>query len=231
MRLLNGILYDMKFQLRHGFYYAYAFISIIYIAVLRFLPQSISDDAVILIIFSDPSVLGAFFIGAVFILEKSQNTLEGIFITPIRIWEYIFSKVISLTIISMISSFTIAAVNTNKDLNILVLFFGVFLTSIFYTFLGFIIAVYSKNTNQYLIKSSVIGIFLIPIIEYLGILSSRLFYIFPGKASLILIEGAFRTIGLGSIIYSVILLLLWCFAAYFLLEKVFYKKIILRIGD
>lgn len=230
MRILNGVLYDMKFQLRHGFYYAYIFLSLIYIAILKLLPEGINTTACILIIFSDPGVLGAFFIGAIFLLERSQNTLQGLFITPFKVSEYIISKVISLTIISFLSCVLISVVSVKGSFNIFLLFLGVVLTSIFYTLLGFIIAVYSKSVNQYLLNSTVTVVFLLPVVEYLNIFSNFIFYLLPGKASLLLIHGAFNNISTFDIIYSVILLSLWCLAAYFLLIRVFNKKVIVEIG-
>lgn len=230
MRILNGILYDMKFQLRHGFYYAYIFVSIVYIAFLKLLPESINRLASILIIFTDPSVLGAFFIGAIFLLEKSQNTLQGLFTTPYKIQEYIKAKVISLTILSLLSSMLIAMFIFKTDFNFLLLFIGVFFTSVFFTLLGFMIAIYSKSTNHYFANSIILVIFMLPMLDYFNIFSSKLFYLFPSKASLLLIHGAFYEISFFNLIYSLAALPLWCLAAYALLVKVFYKKVIAEVG-
>jgi fluoroquinolone transport system permease protein len=175
-------------------------------------------------------VLGAFFIGAVFILEKSQNTLEGLFITPFKIQEYIFSKVVSLTLISVLSSSIIALVSLRDNLNIGVLLTGVILTSVFYTLLGFIIAVYSKTTNQYFINSIVLVVFLSPIVEYLNIFKSEFFMLLPGKASLVIIDGAFKKVDTLTLTFYTVMLLIWCIFAYTALEKAFYRKIVLRIG-
>jgi len=230
MRIINSILYDLKFQLRHGFYYAYLFVTVLYIFFLNFLPDTLSKPATILVIFTDPSVLGAFFIGAIFLLEKSQNTLEGLFVTPLRIEDYILSKIISLTVIAILSSLLIAFFSLNSSINLFILLIGVILTSFFYTCLGLIIALYSKNTNQYFLKSMITVIFILPIIEYLNISHFFLLKLLPGKGSLLLIDGSINGITSKDFIYAVLLLALWCLSAYYLSIKLFYKKVILKIG-
>ncbi|GAA0719624.1 hypothetical protein GCM10008905_07910 [Clostridium malenominatum] len=231
MRILNSVLYDIKFQMRHGFYYAYIIVSLFYIGILRFIPYPYKTTLGTLIIFSDPSFLGALFIGGIFLLEREQNTLENIFITPLKVGEYIWSKVISLTIISLLSSSFITIITFKWNVNIFLFLTGVTLSSIFYTLLGFIIVVYSKNLNDYLLNSFITTIFVLPVLEYLEVYSSPIFYLLPGKGAIELMNGAFKSISSYNILYSIILLILWCAVAYIILVKIFNKKIILRIGE
>lgn len=230
MKLLNCMLYDIKFQIRHKFYLTYLFVSVLYITLINLLPNTINLEATVLIIFTDPSVLGAFFIGAIYLLEKAQNTFEGLFITPIKIYEYIFSKVITLSLIACISSFLIVTFSYNDKINYFYLLLGVILTSVFYTLLGLIIALYSKSTNHYILNSMLLVIFVIPIIEYLKIANNFIFYILPTKASLLLIDGAFTNITIHQFIYATLMLLSWSIIAYLLAHKLFLKKVIFKIG-
>ncbi|NQV49093.1 MAG: hypothetical protein HQ507_01245, partial [Candidatus Marinimicrobia bacterium] len=58
MRLVISLKQDIRFQFRHGFYYVYAILSVIYILVLRFLPDALVHPTMILILFTDVCALG-----------------------------------------------------------------------------------------------------------------------------------------------------------------------------
>ncbi|MBU5484059.1 hypothetical protein KQI86_06925 [Clostridium sp. MSJ-11] len=230
MRILNSVFYDIKFQIKHGFYSAYIVVSIFYIGILKYMPQIINKRVGTLIVFSDPSVLGALFMGGIFLLERDQNTLESLFVTPFRVEEYIISKVISLTIISVLSSGFIVFATYGFTINLIAFFLGVIITSSFYTLLGLIIVVYSKNLNNYLLNSCIITIFILPVVEYLSLYSTPIFYLLPGKASLQLINGAFFGISNLNFFYSIALLVSWSAITYLLAIRAFNRKVILKIG-
>ena len=65
MRLLNAIWSDIKFQIKQGFYLVYLIITIMYLIILSMLPENVLTIALPLVVFSDPSVLGLFFIGGI----------------------------------------------------------------------------------------------------------------------------------------------------------------------
>jgi fluoroquinolone transport system permease protein len=44
-----------------------------YLIILSFLPENIFSVALPLVVFSDPSVLGLFFIGGIILLEKGRE--------------------------------------------------------------------------------------------------------------------------------------------------------------
>jgi len=60
MRFLSTLLNDVRFQVKYGFYFLYAFFSSIYIAVLLVCPQEYKKIAAAIIILSDPAMLGSF---------------------------------------------------------------------------------------------------------------------------------------------------------------------------
>ena len=57
-RLLAASLQEVKFQVRHGLYYVYIIICLLYITGLRFLPDGTRDTVATILIFTDTSVLG-----------------------------------------------------------------------------------------------------------------------------------------------------------------------------
>lgn len=58
MRLKKLFLLDMRFQAKYGFYFLYAVLTVIYIAVLFALPENWKKKAAAILIFSDPASMG-----------------------------------------------------------------------------------------------------------------------------------------------------------------------------
>lgn len=229
MRILSAFKYDVKFQVRHGFYYAYLFVTVVYIAGLRLVPETYRTLATVLVIFTDPSVLGFFFIGGVLLLEKGQNTLESLFVTPLRVSEYIWSKVASLTMLSLLSSLAIAVFSLGTGVNIALLVLGVGLGSVFFTLLGFALASRARSLNQYFFYSIPTAIFDLPLLKYLGLPDAWLYYLLPSQPELLLIEGAVGHITPGQTIYAAVALCIWIAIAYRWAQGWFYRYTVLGL--
>lgn len=233
MRLWQALKQDIKFQFRHGFYYAYLVISIIYIIILLNIPWEYRPFIAGLIVFSDPAMLGFFFVGAIVLLERDENILESLFVTPLKISEYFTARVISLGVLAVLTAFLITILTIDSGINYIMLFVGLILTAVLFTLFGFTLVVRVNSVNQYLITSILYSIIIIiPVLSYLNIFDTFLFYLWPTRASLLLIIGSYT----GNIkqvegIYAVITLLIWIKIGYTWAHRWFYKYIVLKIGD
>lgn len=223
MRALSAIKYDIKFQVRYGFYYAYLLLTVVYILGLRMLPEAYRTFATGLVIFTDPSVLGFFFISGIVLMEKSQNTLESLFVTPLQVSEYIWAKVVSLTLLSLLSSLAIAVFTLGASFNVLLLVVGVGLSSVFFTLLGFALAARAKSLNQYFFYSVPTFVLDLPLLKYLGFLDAWLYYLLPSKPTLLLIEGALGRITPAEAVYAVAALGAWIAVGYQWACRWFYR--------
>ena len=96
--------YDVLFQFRHGFYLVYLLVSVIYIIILFSIPESHRLMVTNALVFSDTSILGLTFVGAILLLEKQHGTLPSLFVTPLRLHEYLAAKMLSLTLIAVPAS-------------------------------------------------------------------------------------------------------------------------------
>ncbi|WP_221567415.1 ABC transporter permease [Alkalihalobacillus sp. TS-13] len=188
MRLLTSITFDVRYQFRHGFYAAYALISLIYIFILITIPEQWMDTLFTLIIFSDPSFLGAFFVGGIVLLEKGDHILDNLFVTPYTIREYLLSKSLSLAFLTILSTLIIKCTVLGFRLDWFFLS-GVLLTSVFFTLLGVIIGAKVNTLNQYLLLSSVyVTPFALPILLFFEVVDWDWIKIIPSYASLLLID-------------------------------------------
>lgn len=149
MRLKKLFLLDMRFQAKYGFYFLYAVLTVIYIAVLFALPENLKEKAAAILIFSDPASMGLFFMGAIVLLEKSQHTTCELAVSPVHAAEYIIAKVSSLSAISLVVA-AILALAADAD-NLHIVLWGTFLSSVIFTLFGIIVATKITSLNQFIL--------------------------------------------------------------------------------
>lgn len=149
MRLKNMILWDMRFQLKYGFYFVYTVLSVLYILILSAFPETWRQNTATILIFSDPAAMGMFFMGAIVLLEKSQRVLNAVAVSPVKTTEYIVSKVVSLCIISEIVAFVLALTAGSENIGLTL--FGTALSSIIFSLIGLITATRINSLNQFIL--------------------------------------------------------------------------------
>lgn len=149
MRLKKLFLLDMHFQAKYGFYFLYAVLTVIYIAVLSALPENWKEKAAAILIFSDPASMGLFFMGAIVLLEKSQHTTCALAVSPVHATEYVIAKVSSLSAISLVVA-AILALAADAD-NLHIVLFGTFISSVIFTLFGIIVATKITSLNQFIL--------------------------------------------------------------------------------
>lgn len=208
MRIVNALKADVRFQLKQGFYLVYIILTLIYMVILGKLPQEWKSTIIPLVLFSDPSMVGFFFIGALVMLEKVQGVIQYVVVTPLRSLEYLLAKVVSLTILAIAATIMITLTTYGYQLNWVLLILAVTLTSSFFVFYGFIVAVRCTTLNQYFIRMiPYLLLIVLPCFSLIGFPYAWLFNIFPSVAGLKLVYGAFNGIDfLNASAYTVYLL-------------------------
>lgn len=150
MRTQALLLGDIRFQWKYGFYFLYLVFSLLYIFLLQSFPASWQDTASLIMVFSDPAAMGLFFMGAIILLEKSERTLQSLAVSPIRPFEYVLAKLLSLAFLSTLVGFAIRLTVTRIERPIL-FFFGVFLGSCLFSATGLLVATKAKTLNQFIV--------------------------------------------------------------------------------
>jgi fluoroquinolone transport system permease protein len=195
MRLLNAIISDIRFQSKQGFYLVYVIITVMYLIILSLLPESFLRIALPLVVFSDPSVLGLFFIGGIIMLEKGQGVIQVLVVSPLTTGEYIIAKVISLSVVAVVAASAITILSSSETINWFLFLTSVVLTSGIFTLCGVVINAGCNNVNQYILKT--IPYMLLLVLPCFSILGAPLLYpltLVPSVAALRLMLGAFTQI-------------------------------------
>ena len=233
-RLYLLTLYNIKLQFRQGFYFAWIFITLLYITLLYFLPQNIKETILPLIMLSEPSTFAMIFTGAIVLMERDDKMFENLFITPLPVRTYIYSKMISITIPAALCTLLISGLSGHFSLKLVLLLPAVILTTFFFVICGLILSASSRDIISFLGKIAIYGsIFILTIFDYFGIFAGYFQYLLPSKGALVLISTA---VGYKShSLFELILAFTTMTAAVIIImipaEKMFYKQIILRGGE
>jgi fluoroquinolone transport system permease protein len=152
MRIWSLLTGDIRFQYKYGFYFIYLVFSILYISLIFAFPEAWREKSAVLMIFSDPTAMGLYFMGAIVLFEKSERVLDSIAISPVRPFEYMLSKLFSIGMISVIVGFAIGFFSNSVFMS-LYFIAGIFLCSCLFSGIGLIIAAKSISLNDFILST------------------------------------------------------------------------------
>jgi fluoroquinolone transport system permease protein len=191
--MLAALRRDVLLHWRQGLWLAYACVCLAYVAVLQLLGPQLRGVATMLVVFSDPAVLGFFFIGGVMLLERGEGTLTAGFSSPLRIDEWIAAKLGSLTLLAVIASLAIALPLDGVAVRPLWLLIAVIPTSTCFVLIGIVAGTRFTTVNRYMIGGGLLTTpLMLPMLAPLGLLDSPVFSLLPSGAGLELLS-----VGLG----------------------------------
>lgn len=228
-RYLNILRWDFLLQWRYKLIAAGIFITAFYTVLLKQLPITALKTITPLIFFTDTAIIGFYFLGALIFFERSENTLEGLMVTPLKIKEYFISKIITLTVLALLMSLIITLFSYKDNLNIFLLITGISLMSCFYILIGFIAVVTVNSFSVYIMSSLIYFLALfIPLFDYFGIVNHWTMYLFPTQPCLLLLKAGFSSIKPWQTIYAIVYLTIWIYVMAIIAYKIFYTKIIVK---
>lgn len=102
-RLATLIAHDARLQFRYGIYAAYAVVVLFYAAIFYFLGAFLPRWAIALVIATDPSVVGFFFLGGLMLLEKAEAARAALAMAPVTAGEYLAAKGATLTAVALVA--------------------------------------------------------------------------------------------------------------------------------
>lgn len=220
MKLLPLIRNDIEFQYRYGFYALYLFFTLIYITILYFVPQPWSHKASIMIIISDPLLIGLVFMGALVLFEKSERVLNSIAVSPISADQYLASKSISIGLIALVSSFLIA-VSSGNIVSVALFVLGVGVGSLLFSFIGLIVSAGAQTLNGFIIRIVPVLIFAtFPVLFYAMDIEHWSLELHPCTAIINLLNGTKGLVGV-----SIVVLIIWALATYLIARRQVAKMI------
>jgi fluoroquinolone transport system permease protein len=223
MRMKALLLGDIRFQIKYGIYFIYVIFTILYVSLLYILPQNWRERAAVLMIFSDPAAMGLYFMGAVILFEKSEKVLSSIAISPVRVKEYVLSKLISVGLASTAVGLLIGLGGKVIE-NPFFFSFGLFAGSLLFSSVGLSIAVKVESLNQFIVATIPAEILInIPAVAYLFGWEPRWILLHPGACIMEILQNG------GQLPLAAVILAVWTTAAS-ILTVFMMKKSIQSLG-
>lgn len=230
-RLASSVAQDIRLQWRNGFYYASAFVALVLILLLiQFRNVDLSPlwPAIIL----ENLVINAFyFMSGLVLLEKGEGTLEALLVTPLLDWEYLTSKVLSLTLLSLAETLLVVLIISGMPASLFWLVTGLLLQIGIFSLYGFIVVARYDSISEFLLPSILWTMaYSVPLLSYFDLWNSRLMLLHPIQAPLMLIEAAFGPVPAWQIGYGLLYGGLWLGIGFNYSRQAFYRFVIRKEG-
>ncbi len=209
-RLSATVARDFRLQFRNGFYYAAGFVALFWILALTSLPAESLRTLMPVFVFSNLIISTFYFIAGLVLLEKGEGTLSAQVVTPLRDWEYLASKVITLTALAAGENLLIIGIVYGLRFNLPALLAGIVPAAAMMSLTGFVAVSRYQSINEYLFPSFLYTLaFVPPFFDYLGLWNGWLFYLHPLQAPLLLAAAAFRPVAGWQWVYGVLYSAVW----------------------
>jgi len=228
-QLLTMLKWEFLLEFRYKIVYIAMISAILYFILLEALPALNTLFFVTTFLFFDPTLIGFMFVGALVLFEKNENTLQSLTVTPMKIRNYFFTKLISLTVIALVSALLFVFLAHGFEFNYFTLFSGIILASVFLILVGFILVSRCRSINEYLVLMMMIMLllFIPPILHTSGIYQHDIFYLWPSQAAFTLFQSVFNEIPINEVLYGLAYLVFWIFLSFYCAKKAFYKHIVM----
>lgn len=232
MRPMSTLLNDIRFQWRHGLYWVYMLVCFLYLLLIHFIPADHKETVTMLLTFSDPSALGLILAGGIVLLEKDQGIHDSLFVTPLRLFEYLLAKAMSLSVLSLAAAWVIHIFSLGVPMAPIRFSLGVLFTSVFFSLLSIGIVARSRSINGFILLSQLYSLpFVIPLLGFFGIGNQEMYFMFPTEGSLVMLKSSCEYVSIGETVYAVVILVLANVGVFYWAYVSFQQRILLKIGD
>ncbi len=204
-------------------------LTIMYAAIfqwLKHLPNA--DQILLLLIYNDPALIGLFFVGLSVILEKNDDLLKALFVTPMHRHSYLISRILILTVIGSLCAVGMTVALKGVQLNWFSFVVGISSTCMIFSIAGIFVVSFTTEFLHFLLRSiPVILLLSLPLLNYFGLTDALLIRFTPIQAPLnLIVQGLASTDGEGSSFTDYLSMLVWIPLLYFGVQKIFMDRII-----
>jgi fluoroquinolone transport system permease protein len=208
-RLTATLGIDARIQLRNGFYAATALVVACSILLLRWLPAETAGLLLPVVLLENVVVNTFYFVSGLLLLERDEGTVVSQSVTPLRGGEYLASKVLTLTALSLVESGLIAVAVVGLDGRLAVMSIGIALAAALFCFAGVALVCQYEAINEFILPSVLYTFLLsLPVLGYFGV-GARAWYVphpIQGPLDLMQVQAPYT---LGGLAYAISYPLIW----------------------
>lgn len=230
--LATAVRMDVRLQRRYGFWYATAFVVLLWVGVLQLVPDALLSAAMPYVLMADLEFMLFFIAGAVF-FEKGEGTLSALLTTPLRFRHYLAAKLLTMTGLAVATCAVVVLVDHGPPADPLAFLAGVVLMALLMLLCGFVTAPLFPSISEWLLPSTlVLTVLSIPLIGYSGLYPHPLFSLVPSQGPLLLLGASFGQVDLspGQWLYAIGYPALWVAGLCLLSRRVFHRYVVASEG-
>lgn len=181
-----------------------------------------------LLIYNDPAIIGLFFVGLSVIMEKNDNVLPALFVTPVSHHVYLISRVLALSIIGWACAAGMTLAILGSNIHWLHFSAGIFSTCLIFSLAGIFVVSYTTEFLNFMLRSIPVMLFLsLPLINYFELTDIVMFEFTPVQGPLNLIISSFHPISdMTSVYIAYVSTIIWIPIVYGGVYRVFVKRIV-----
>lgn len=238
-RFLAALRCDVIIQYRSGFYWVGLAAVLFWLAVLSQIKQvEIIDFGQWLGVFLATNLVMTtfFFVAGLTILEKAEGALDGLVVTPLRPWEYLWSKALTLSVLAAVETAGAILLVYDGPVLILPMLLGLFSLGAIYTLFGIAVAVRYDAINSFL-PPAIVGIVIlsIPLVPHFELWSHPVLELHPAEPAFKLFRLALDPSGSVSLVsqlglYALFASVVWLGLSYAWARSAFAAFIVRRAG-
>lgn len=186
------------------------------------------EKFITLLIYNDPAIVGFIFIGMSIILEKDQNVLPALFVTPLNRHLYLASRIITLSAFGFFGALAMVVAAMGTSFNLLFFSVGAFATCVLFCLAGIFVVSYTTEILHFLLRAIPLLIFMsLPLLNYFELTDISLLKVFPVQGGLNLMVNSYREQpNSGEIVFGFVLIAVWTPLIYWLVYRISAKKLV-----
>lgn len=206
-RIISTLRLDVQIQWRSRFYYvSLALALLLGLGVRQLLDPQTTKTVLPMLFLLGVGGTGFIYIAGLIVFERDQHTLEAQLISPLKLTEYLNSKLISLTLLLLFEgTVMVIAAQGFSDVNWLLVIGGTILMSLLFVLAGLILIVRFSTITDFLIPTLIVMLPLqLPVLYFSGISESWVWLISPASAPTMLIWGAWNPLEPWQLLYAIV---------------------------
>ncbi|MBO8162129.1 MAG: ABC transporter permease [Brevibacillus sp.] len=238
-RLRTAMKTDVTIQVRNKLYAIGIVVGTMLAVALSQLstPDSLAAavPATVLLIIGGSTLL---YVAGVIIFEKEEGTLHAVIVSPLRTSEYLWSKMITLTLLAAVESVVMIGgamlmMSRSHEVplpDVPVLLLGIIAIGVLHTLIGIILVVrYEKITDVLVPLSAIAMVLQLPFLYFIGWVVHPAFLLVPTSAPTLLIRGAYVHLAAWEWVYAAGCTLLLLIGLTIWAQRAFHTHIVMKV--
>ena len=206
-----------------------AVITAVYVALIYFLKNVAGVEKFItLLIYNDPAIVGFIFIGISIILEKDQEVLPALFVTPLSHHVYLISRVITLSLFGFFGALAMVLTAQGASFNVAHFSVGAFSTCVLFCLTGIFAVSFTTEVLHFVLRAIPLLILMsLPLLNYFELTDLNVLKLFPVQGGLNLMVNSYRASpDSGEIIFGYVSIFVWTPLIYWFVSRIFKARVV-----